>query len=60
MNFEGFLLVFSVALFAIVIVLVISVSDLTSERNNLMSQGIERGFAQYCSQTGKWAWLDEC
>lgn len=24
------------------------------------SQAIERGYGEYCSTTGKWAWIGEC
>ena len=26
----------------------------------IKSQAIERGYAQYCADTGKWAWKNEC
>ena len=28
--------------------------------NHWQSETIERGLAQYCPQTGDWAWIGEC
>ena len=28
--------------------------------NKYHQEAIDRGFGQYCPQSGKWAWKDEC